>query len=358
MADKVFLVLENGEVLEGYSFGAKKEVIGEVVFTTAMTGYPETLTDKSYYGQIIVQSFPLIGNYGNITEDHESEGIHAFGYIVNDWCRTPSNFRNKGTIDAFLKSQDIPGIYGIDTRRLIHMIRNHGVMNGKITYEEPVMDEKIKDYRVVNAVKSVTITEPRVKSTQGKFKVAMMDYGYKENICRELIKRGCEVTVFPAYTKVEEIEAFNPDGIMLSNGPGDPEEDKILIDELRKIMNLNIPIFGICLGHQLLALANGCKTKKLKFGHRGANHPARSSETGRTYITSQNHGYAVLRDSIDENIAEELFMNVNDETNEGILYHNINAFSVQFHPEACGGPKDTEFLFDDFIARMEEETNA
>lgn len=354
MAEKVYLVLENGQIFEGFSFGVKKEVIGEVVFTTAMTGYPETLTDKSYYGQIIVQSFPLIGNYGNITEDHESEGIHAFGYIVNDWCRTPSNFRNKGTIDAFLKSQDIPGIYGIDTRRLIHLIRENGVMNGKITYENPEMDEEIKNYMVVDAIKSVTIDKPLCKSDQGKYKVALMDYGYKENICRSLINRDCQVTVFPAETSVEEIKAFAPDGIMLSNGPGDPEENKEVIEELQKIMNLNVPIFGICLGHQLLALANGCKTSKLKFGHRGANHPGRSNATGRTYITSQNHGYAVLRESIDESKAKELFMNVNDETNEGIIYHNINAFSVQFHPEACGGPKDTEFLFDDFIARMEE----
>ncbi len=354
MADKVYLVLENGEVFEGYSFGVKKEVVGEVVFTTAMTGYPETLTDKSYYGQIIVQSFPLIGNYGNITEDHESEKIHASGYIVNDWCRNPSNFRNKGTIDAFLKSNDIPGIYGIETRKLIRMIRSNGVMNGKIIYEPDFkVDDAIKGYTIEQAVESVTREEKEVKKETGKYRVALMDYGFKENIARELMKRDCAVTVFPSSTTVEEIKAFAPDGIMLSNGPGDPEKNPEVIAELKKIQDLGIPIFGICLGHQLLALANGCKTAKLKFGHRGANHPAKNLLTGRTYITSQNHGYAVLRDSIPSEVAQELFVNVNDNTNEGILYKNSNAFSVQFHPEGCGGPRDTEHLFDEFVERME-----
>ncbi len=357
MTDKVFLVLENGEVYEGLSFGSKKEVVGEVVFTTAMTGYCETLTDKSYFGQIIVQSFPLIGNYGNIVADHESGCVQASGYIVNDWCRNPSNFRNKGTVDAFLKSCDIPGIYGIDTRKLIRTIRTHGVMNGKISYEA-IPDPAMKDYCVENAVQNVSIKHPEEKSTNGTYRVAVMDYGYKENICRELVKRNCAVTVFPYNTKKEEIEAFKPDGIMLTNGPGDPEKNQKMIEEIKKIMKLNIPIFGICLGHQLLALANGCKTKKLKFGHRGANHPAKNVLSGRTYITSQNHGYAVLRDSIDKTIAQEMFVNVNDDTNEGILYHQINAFSVQFHPEGCGGPRDTEFLFDDFITRMEEQKHA
>lgn len=357
MADKVFLILENGEIFEGYSMGKKKEIVGEVVFTTAMTGYLETLTDKSYYGQIIVQAFPLIGNYGNIPDDYESNTIQAAGYIVHDWCRTPSNFRCKGTIDAFLKSLNIPGVYGIDTRRLIRTIRNHGVMNGKISFA-PTCSEEIKNYVVKRAVENVSIKEKEEKSATGKYRVAVLDYGYKENICRELIKRDCAVTVFPSNITSEELKAYKPDGIMLSNGPGDPAENKQVLCELRKIITLGIPIFGICLGHQLLALANGCRTEKLKFGHRGANHPAKDLMSGRTYITSQNHGYAVVSESIDKELAEEQFVNVNDSTNEGIIYKNINAFSVQFHPEGCGGPRDTEFLFDRFITNMEEQKHA
>lgn len=370
-----FLILADGTVFEGKSVGAKGTVIGETVFTTGMTGYLETLTDPSYYGQIVTQTFPLIGNYGVIPEDFESKKSHIRGYIVRELCEKPSNFRCKGDLDGFLKDQDIIGLCGIDTRRLTKILREAGVMNGMITSDDvcPKVDDellnKIKSYKIVDAVKSVQnsmIDEPLKNAVEpvktfyytkdfadgkGK-KVVLFDFGAKANIERELERRGCEVKVVPYNTTAEEIIRMAPNGVMLSNGPGDPAENTGIIEEIKKLCEYKkIPIFGICLGHQMLALANGAKTSKLKYGHRGANQPVKDLATGRVYITSQNHGYAVENDSLPAN-AVLSFVNTNDGTCEGVSYKDIPAFSVQFHPEACGGPHDTNFLFDRFINMM------
>jgi len=345
-----YLVLENGMVMKGGSFGAQGEITGEVVFATGMTGYLETLTDPSYYGQIVMQTFPLIGNYGVIPDDFESAAVGARAYITKYPCQTPSNFRSKGALDNFLKERSIPGLCGIDTRALTKIIRKNGVMNGKITSAPPTEAdiEETKAYSIRNAVaavssSSVTKTLPDKRQT-GK-RVALMDFGAKRGITQALAVRGCEVWSFPHDTSAQEILKMKPDGIMLSNGPGDPAEDanRGIVETLRALQKTDVPIFGICLGHQLLALANGYTTKKLKFGHRGANQPVKDLSTGRVYITSQNHGYAVTADN-------GSFVNVNDGTCEGMDYGN--SFSVQFHPEACGGPLDTSFLFDRFIERM------
>ncbi len=370
-----FLILANGTVFDGKSVGAKGTVIGETVFTTGMTGYLETLTDPSYYGQIVTQTFPLIGNYGVIPEDFESKKSHIRGYIVRELCEKPSNFRCKGDLDGFLNKQNIVGISGIDTRLLTKILREAGVMNGMITSDETCpkiteeLLEKIRTYRIVDAVKNVqnSMTEEPLKNAvkpkktfyytkdfaDGKGKtVALFDFGAKANIERELERRGCEVKVVPYSTTAEEIIRMAPSGIMLSNGPGDPAENVNIIEEIKKLCEYKkIPIFGICLGHQMLALANGAKTSKLKYGHRGGNQPVKDLETGRVYITSQNHGYAVENESLPEN-AKLSFINTNDGTCEGVNYVGIPAFSVQFHPEACGGPHDTNFLFDKFINMM------
>lgn len=360
MEHKAYLILENGTIFEGKSFGASGETVGEIVFTTAMTGYLETLTDPSYYGQIVVQTFPLIGNYGVIPSDFESGNPHVKAYIVRDWCQEPSNFRCEGCLDTFLKQENIIGLYGIDTRALTRIVREHGVMNGKIVMEDSSTGfkfDELKSYTIVDAVKSVTCKEEEVFTPEHlKHRVVLMDFGAKQNIRRELMKRGCQVTVVPAETSVERILEINPDGIMLSNGPGDPAENTEIIANIKKLCEYKIPTFGICLGHQLLALATGAKTEKLKYGHRGANQPATELETGRVYITSQNHGYAVVNDSVPEN-AKVSFVNANDGTCEGVTYTDMPAFSVQFHPEACGGPHDTAFLFDKFIDLIEGGKN-
>lgn len=357
MSRKSFLILENGKVFEGKGFGAEKDVVGEIVFTTAMTGYLETLTDPSYYGQVVVQTFPLIGNYGVIPSDFESSRPALKAYIVRNRCQEPSNFRCEGILDTFLKNTGVPGIYDIDTRALTRIVREYGVMNCKITSTLDNLDkdlEEIKHYKVVDAVESVTPKETAsFAAEKPRYNVALWDFGAKSNIQRSLLKRGCNVTVFPASATAEEIAAINPDGIMLSNGPGDPQENQEIIEQLRLLCEKKIPTFGICLGHQLLALSQGATTDKLKYGHRGANQPAEDVETGRVYITSQNHGYAVVSKSLPAN-AKESFVNANDGTCEGVTYTNMPAFSVQFHPEACGGPLDTEFLFDRFISLIEE----
>lgn len=355
MSRAAYLILENGTVFEGKAFGAEKETTGELVFTTAMTGYLETLTDPSYYGQVVIQTFPLIGNYGVIPADFESDSPSLKGYIVREWCQVPSNFRCEGDLDTFLKESGIPGIYGIDTRALTRIVREYGVLNCKISYSPDVTKEEldeIKNYVITEAVESTTIKEKEhFDAENGDLNVVLMDFGAKHNIGRELVKRGCSLTVVPAHTTADEIKAMNPDGVMLSNGPGDPSDNTEIIAELKKLCDFGIPTFGICLGHQLLALSQGAKTEKLKYGHRGANQPAKEVETGRVYITSQNHGYAVVSDSMPEN-GKVSFVNGNDSTCEGVNYTNMPAFSVQFHPEACGGPHDTAFLFDRFIELM------
>ena len=351
---KAFLILEDGTVFTGTSIGSTRDMISEIVFNTSMTGYLEVLTDPSYAGQAVVMTYPLIGNYG-ITPDMESRKAWPDGYIVRELSRMPSNFRCEGTLQDFLKEQDIPGIAGIDTRALTKILREKGTMNGMITTNENYnLDEilpKLKAYTVGDVVSKVTCDEKYVLEGNGP-KVALMDFGAKKNIAKSLNERGCEVTVYPAGTKAEEIIAANPDGIMLSNGPGDPETCVSIIEEIKKLYNTDIPIFAICLGHQLMALANGAKTYKLKYGHRGGNHPVKDLTNNRVYISSQNHGYAVDGTTIDPAIAKEAFINVNDGTNEGLAYEGKNIFTVQFHPEACPGPQDSGYLFDRFMDMM------
>lgn len=360
---KAYLLLANGTIFEGIHFGVEGTAIGEVVFTTGMTAYQETLTDPSYFGQLVTQTFPLIGNYGVNAADCESSKSYIQGYIVREWCNTPSNFRMENNINSFLLEQNIVGICNIDTRKLTRIIREVGVMNGVITTEnvyekKDELLEQVKNYTIKNAIKTVTGDVIRTyMPTKTKYRVALYDFGYKRNIRQELLKRGCEVFVVPADTSVEELMKLKVDGIMLSNGPGDPAEDAAIIENVRNIANTGIPIFGICLGHQLLALSQGCKTEKLKYGHRGANQPVIDLKSRRTYVTSQNHGYAVIGDSLPEGVGEVSHVNANDGTCEGIRYHKINAFTVQFHPEAHGGPLDTAYLFDEFIDTMEKEKN-
>lgn len=373
--NKGFLILGDGTVFEGLSIGVEGSSIGETVFTTGMTGYIETLTDPSYFGQIVTQTFPLIGNYGLMEEDFESSKSWVRGYIIRELCDSPSNFRCQNTLDSFLKKQNIVGICGLDTRALTKKLRESGVMNGMICsgLNMPIINEellsKINDYKIRDAVKNVG-SETKVGETKknktGTKNVILWDFGTKGSIERELENQGCTVTVVPFNTTAEQIINQKPDGIMLSNGPGDPTENSEIISEIKKICEWNlgqqrregvkagsqIPIFGICLGYQLLALARGAKTIKLKYGHRGANHPVKDISTGRVYITSQNHGYAVESATL-PNYAKESFININDGTCEGITYTDILAFSVQFHPEACGGPHDTKFLFNRFLEKME-----
>ena len=353
---KAYLILEDGTVFEGTSIGSTREVISEIVFNTSMTGYLEVLTDPSYAGQAVVMTYPLIGNYGICKEDMESGQAWPDGYIVRELSRIPSNFRSGDTIQHFLEEQDIPGISGIYTRALTKILRDKGTMNGMITtngsFDLEEVKERIRAYQVTGVVLKTTTKEKYVLPGEGK-KVALMDFGAKKNIARELNKRGCEVTVYPALTTAEEIIASNPDGIMLSNGPGDPKECTSIIEEIRKLYNTDIPIFAICLGHQLMALATGADTHKMKYGHRGGNHPVKDLQTGRVYISSQNHGYVVDTDKLDPSVAVPAFVNVHDGTNEGLSYTGKNIFTVQFHPEACPGPLDSGYLFDRFMKMME-----
>ena len=349
MPDTIYLILENGTVFEGRSFGARGETAGELVFATGMNSYIETLTDPSYCGQIVLQTFPLIGNYGIIPEDFESEQTAAKAYIVKYPCQNPSNFRSEGILDTFLKERGIIGLCGIDTRELTRIIRSSGVMNGKITLSVPAESDRAEaaDYIIRDAVSSVS-SRTVTRTGSGPRRAALMDFGAKRGIAAALESRGCEVWSFPYNTGADEIMRSKPDGILLSNGPGDPADpaNSVIIETLRELIKTGIPIFGICLGHQLLALANGFSTQKLKFGHRGSNQPVRDTQTGRVYITSQNHGYAVNADA-----DASSFINVNDGTCEGLDYGCC--FSVQFHPEARGGPLDTLFLFDRFTERMD-----
>lgn len=351
---KAFLILEDGTVFAGTSIGSTKDMISEIVFNTSMTGYLEVLTDPSYAGQAVAMTYPLIGNYG-VTPDMESGRAWPKGYIVRELSRRPSNFRCQGSLSDFLKEQDIPGIAGVDTRTLTRRLREKGTMNGMITTNEDYdLDEilpKLKQYKIGDVVAEATCKEKYILKGEGP-DVALLDFGAKDNIAKSLNRRGCQVTVYPAHTSAEEIIRSSPDGIMLSNGPGNPETNTAIIEEIRKLYDTDIPIFAICLGHQLMALANGGATYKLKYGHRGGNHPVKDLENGRVYISSQNHGYAVDAASIDPAVAREAFVNVNDGTNEGLAYEGKKIFTVQFHPEACPGPQDSGYLFDRFMEMM------
>ncbi len=367
---KAFLILEDGSVFAGTHIGADKEIISEIVFNTSMAGYLEVLTDPSYAGQAVCMTYPLIGNYGVCREDMESRKAWPDGFIVRELSRMASNFRKDITIQEFLEEQGIPGIAGIDTRALTKILREKGTMNGMITtnenYDLNAILPELKKYTTGKVVEKVTC--PRKYEIKGAGitgqlngsgkKVALLDLGAKDNIALSLAQRGCDVTVYPALTKAEEIIADKPDGIMLSNGPGDPKECTGIIAEIKKLYDTDIPIFAICLGHQLMALATGADTFKMKFGHRGGNHPVKDLETGRVYISSQNHGYVVDMGKLDPKVAVPAFINVNDSTNEGLSYTGKNIFTVQYHPEACPGPQDSSYLFDRFIKMMEVGKNA
>lgn len=354
MPETAYLVLENGEIFKGKRFGAKKEVTGELVFTTGMTGYVETLTDPSYYGQMIVHTFPLIGNYGVIPADFENKSVGAAALIVKDLCEEPSNFRSEFSLDAYLKKEDIPGFYDIDTRALTKIIRDQGNLKGIISDDPKTVDmSRLREYKIIQPVTKVsTKMKYEIKGTAANKKVAIIDFGIKENMKRALKERNCDLIIFPHDTSLEEIMETKPDGILLSNGPGDPKENEDAIALVQQLIKTGIPIFGICLGHQLLALAHGIDTIKIPFGHRGSNQPVYEIASRRVYMSSQNHGYAVDTTTMDSSVAMESFRNLNDGSCEGLEYKEHPIFSVQFHPEGCGGPQDTAFLFDKFIARM------
>ena len=341
------LILEDGTIFEGKAFGYLKDSVGEVVFNTSMTGYGEVLTDPSYYGQIVTMTYPLIGNYGINLEDVESKGVHVKGFIVREKSDAPNNFRCEMDIDTYLKQNKVIGLEGIDTRALTKILRTNGTMRGIITLENASLEDvksKLENFSNTQAVK--TVTRKEVERIEGNGpKVAVIDFGVKQNILRSFLARGCDVTVFPALTTPEEILEINPDLIFLSNGPGDPEDLEEVIENLKELIGKK-PIVGICLGHQLLALTLGGKTGKLKFGHRGGNHPVKDLEEGKVFITSQNHGYYVSE--MPENM-EVTHINLNDNTVEGMRHKELPIYSVQYHPEACPGPKDSDYVFDKFL---------
>lgn len=344
---KAKLILENGMIFEGKAFGYLKESVGEVVFTTGMTGYQEVLTDPSYYGQIVTMTYPLIGNYGINLEDMESDSVKVSGFIVREKCNLPSNFRCELDLDNYLKQEKVIGLEGIDTRALTKVLRNSGTMKGIIVLEnvdDEYVKERLESFSNKNAVKSVTSKDTYVIEGTGKH-VAIMDFGIKTNIIRNFKKRGCKITVFPATATAEEVLNVNPDLVFLSNGPGDPEDLDFVVENIKKIVGKK-PIVGICLGHQLLALTLGGKTTKLKFGHRGCNHPVKDLERNIVHITSQNHGYVVQ--TLPENM-EVTHVNINDGTVEGMKHKELPIYSVQFHPEASAGPQDSEYIFDRFL---------
>ena len=361
---KAKLILANGMVFHGKSIGSTAERVCEMVFNTSMTGYQEILTDPSYAGQGIVMSYPLIGNYGVNHEDNESARPWAEAFIVRHLTVRGSNFRCEGGLNEYLKQHDITGIEDVDTRALTRILRSEGTMNGMITCAEHFSVEecleKIRAYRVEGTVEKVTRKEPQVYPalTAQQLRVALMDYGVKENMIRCLQKRGCQVTVYPAHTPAETILTGGFDGVMLSNGPGDPADNVEIIAEVKKLYESDLPLFAVCLGHQLLALATGAQTRKMRFGHRGGNHPVKDLEHGRAYITSQNHGYVVTRESVKPEVAEISHVNVNEGSLEGLKYKRPNCFTVQFHPEASPGPMDTEYLFDNFVDMMNKKGGA
>lgn len=350
MSKKAYLVLSDGTVFEGYSFGAECDSIGELVFNTSCVGYIETLTDECYYGQIILETFPLIGNYGIIEEDFVGE-CKAAGFVVREWCDAPSNFRCEYSLDEFLKKNNVPGIYGVDTRAITRYIRENGSVNATICSEIPSDLSKVKDFRIINAVSENSTKETlEYNIDNASYNVTLIDLGAKHNIIKELKLKGCNVKVVPFDTLADEIISGNSDGIVLSDGAGDPGENTALITEISKISG-KVPVLAVGLGHQIFALANGAKTKKLKYGHRGGSQPVRDIKGTRTYITPQNHSYVVENDSVKNGVVS--FKNVNDGTCEGINYESLKAITVQFTPEVCAGPHDTSFIYNRFISLME-----
>jgi carbamoyl-phosphate synthase small subunit len=367
---KAVLLLEDGTRFEGRAFGAAGQRCGEVVFNTSMSGYQEILTDPSYHEQIITMTYPLIGNYGTNLEDWESRRVFAAGFVVKENCTYPSNWRNGATLDDYLKNAGLVGIEGLDTRRLVRHIRTQGAMRGILSSTETdagKLAARLQEYPGLvgrDIVKDVTVDQPYewkegvidVLSSdrtvpQAKYRIVAFDFGIKRNILRLLVSYGCQVTVVPAHTTAQEVLARRPDGVFLSNGPGDPAAVTCAIDTVKALLG-RVPIFGICLGHQILGLALGGRTYKLKFGHRGANHPVKNLDTGKIEITSQNHGFCVDLDSLAGKDVQLTHMNLNDHTLEGLRCERLSAFSVQYHPEASPGPHDSQYLFDDFIRLM------
>jgi len=358
------LVLEDGKVFKGKSFGTQGEMIAEVVFNTGMAGYQEVLTDPSYCGQMIAMTYPLIGNYGVNEDDMESSQIQVAGFIVRELCRWHSNFRATKSLEDWMKQQGIMGLEGIDTRALTRHIRQTGSMNGILTTQSTdsnALAEKARQaphmtgqdlVRKVTCEKAYPFQDKTISPPAGKYNVTVVDCGAKSNICRELALRGCNVTVVPAQASVEDVREQKPDGIMVSNGPGDPAAVPYLIETIKNLLG-KVPIFGICLGHQILSLALGGKTEKMKFGHRGVNHPVMDMQTRKVSITSQNHGFCVDANSLSDEI-EITHINMNDKSVEGIRHKKFPVFSVQYHPECSPGPHDAKYLFDTFMEMIEK----
>lgn len=357
---KAFLILENGQVFEGQSFGSTRDAVCEIVFNTSMVGYLETLTDPSYAGQGLVMTYPLIGNCGVNKEDWESESLWAEALIVKELSRFPSNFRAEGDLESLLKEWDIPGIEGIDTRMLTRIIREQGVMNGVLTCREDFdLEEciaKAKAYGVSGAVSKTGVQEVTECSDSG-INIAVLDLGLKKSMAQTLENRGCALNLYPYNTPAETILASNPQGIFITNGPGNPKDCDKLIACVKELCKSGLPVFGIGLGHQLIALAMGGDTQKMKYGHHGCSNPVRDLSQDRVYMTSQNHVYEVVMDSFGETAAAMTHVNVNDNSCEGIAYPDTNVSSVQFHPVASDGPTDTGFVFDSFLAMIKEGTH-
>ena len=355
-SNSAILLLADGRIFEGRSFGYQGETVGEVCFNTGMTGYQEILTDPSYCKQIVTMTSPHIGNYGINEEDIESENIQVAGFVVKEETMTPSNWRSTQSLGEYLKENKIVGIKEIDTRSLTRHIRDKGAMNGIISSNDldiQSLDKKLKKFPDMNGLDlaKVVTTQKKYKwPGKGRYKVAVIDFGIKKNILRLLSDAGCELTVFPASIKAEDILSLEPDGVFLSNGPGDPLAVTYGIETVKKLLG-KVPLFGICLGHQILALALGASTFKLKFGHRGINHPVRNNEKNTVEMTSQNHGFAVDLDSLPPNVIST-HINLNDNTSGGIRCTDIPAFSVQYHPESSPGPHDSRYLFNQFIEMM------
>ena len=361
MTRKAYLVLEDGSVFQGYSFGAQVDTYGEVVFNTSMTGYQEVLTDPSYAGQIVVFTYPLVGNYGINERDNESGKIQVAGFVVREQCLTPSSASSIATLDEFLASQGVSGIYGVDTRAITRRLRSRGVMMGIVSLDSPeealARMGSIPRYDEVDFVQTVTTRRPYHwedeggKDTEPRYRILVDDYGLKYNILRILKSRGCTVIAVPATATAADMLAQQPDGVLLSPGPGDPALLDYIVQNVSKLLG-RVPVMGICLGHQIVARALGASTFKLKFGHRGSNHPVKDLESGRVYITAQNHGYAVDGDSLAGGL-EVSHMNLNDGTVEGLVHRKLPILTTQYHSEASPGPQDNEYLFDRFLGLVE-----